>query len=62
MVTDLEAWDSLHLEGFGYTTAAQVRTDLSQVGEDVVFADQGVTVIFENTTLAQIENDQLFYS
>jgi hypothetical protein len=59
VVTDLEAWDFIALDDFGYGSIAVARSHLSQVGEDVVFNDQGVTVTFEDTTLAEITNDQI---
>ncbi|MEX0366819.1 MAG: hypothetical protein AB3N22_12165, partial [Ruegeria sp.] len=58
-VTDLEAWDTLVFDDFGYATAADIRAHLSQSGRDVVFADQGVTVILQDTLLSDISNDML---
>lgn len=43
-VVDLEPWDTLVFEGFGYGTAAEMRAHLRAQGDDTVFADQGVFV------------------
>ena len=53
-VLDLEAWDRLDFNGFGYTpgTAAEALSHMTQVGTDVVFTDQGTTVIFAQTALS----------
>ena len=58
-VMDLESWDYLAFHDFGYGTAAEVRAHLRQDGANVVFEDQGVTVILTNTQLAAI-NDGTF--
>jgi Ca2+-binding RTX toxin-like protein len=58
-VLDLEAWDILVLENFSYTSAAEAKTFMTETGSDVVFADQGVTITLENTTLTQIADDMI---
>ena len=50
-VVDLEAWDRIELQGFGYGGKGGALTHFQQVGEDVVFDDQGVTVTFLNVDL-----------
>ena len=50
-VVDLEAWDTIEMSGFGYANATDLRAHLTQVGDDVVFADRGVFVIFTETVL-----------
>ena len=59
-VLDLEPWDSLDFRGFGYDTAADIRAHMTQTGDDVVFWDQGVRVIFLSSNLAGISNEMLF--
>ena len=56
-IADLERWDRIELSGFGYDTAADALTRLTQSGNDVVFADQGVRVVFADTALGQIAAD-----
>ena len=51
-VLDLEAWDNLRFNGFGYATAAEALSNMTQDGMDVVFTDQGTTVIFAQTALS----------
>lgn len=52
MVLAFEAWDKLEFLGFGYDSDAQVIANLSRSGADMVFSDQGVTVIFQGVDLA----------
>lgn len=56
-VLDIEAWDFLFFRNFGYANDDQARSHMSQRGADVVFADQGVNVIIENTQLDQITDE-----
>ena len=58
-VADLEPWDWLELTGFGYADTRSALSRFAQVGDDVVFAHQGVTVIFSDLKLAQITPDML---
>ncbi len=58
-VLDLEPWDALVFEHFGYASVAQVRSHLTQSGSDVVFADQSVTVTLLNTQLSDIADDMI---
>lgn len=58
-VADLEPWDRIDLSDFGYADAQSARDHLTQRGRDVVFADDGVSVIFHDTTLAAF-HDGLF--
>ncbi|MCR9127308.1 MAG: DUF4214 domain-containing protein [Rhodobacteraceae bacterium] len=58
-VIDLEAWDTIEFRGFGYTGAADARANMAQDGTDVIFNDQGVTAIFENTDLALIDDGMI---
>ncbi|MCR8547416.1 tandem-95 repeat protein [Salipiger sp. P9] len=56
-VHDLEPWDLLSFEGFGYADGTEARSHFAPQGADLVFSDQGVTVIFENTGLAALDPD-----
>lgn len=58
-VLDLEAWDVLRFDGFGYTNTTQVLSHFEQQGRHLVFDDQDVRVIFQNTDLAQISDDMV---
>lgn len=58
-VMDLEAWDSLRFDGFGYTDASEALGRMTQVGADVVFADQGVAVTFVNAQLGLIDDGMI---
>lgn len=58
-VIGLEHWDFLEFSSFGYTTAGDVLTHLTQAGNSVVFADQGVTVHFEQALLADVTADMI---
>jgi cytochrome c5/Ca2+-binding RTX toxin-like protein len=57
IVRDFEAWDALQLTGFGYTDLAQVKDQMTQSGDDVIFTDRSVEVVLENTALADITLD-----
>lgn len=56
-IAGLEAWDMLRFEGFGYASDAEALAMMTQVGDDVVFSDQGVTATFVDMVLADITAD-----
>jgi Ca2+-binding RTX toxin-like protein len=58
-IVALEAWDVLEFNGFGYASAADVLAQMAQVGADVVFDDQGLTITHLNTGLAEITSDMI---
>lgn len=58
-VRDLEAWDMLRFEGFGYGDTDAVRSHLSQNRDDVVFSDQGVNITFAELALDAITDDMI---
>ncbi|MBN9889838.1 DUF4214 domain-containing protein [Salipiger abyssi] len=58
-VMDLESWDNLRFYGFGYDRDADVRAHMTQVEEDVVFEDQGVTVTLIGIDMADITDDMI---
>jgi hypothetical protein len=60
-VLGLEAWDELQFSNFGYTTPADAMSHMTQVGRDVVFADQGVNVTFANTQLTTLQHPDYFF-
>lgn len=62
IVTDLEPWDMIDLSDFGYADADAALARMSQQGDDVVFRDQGVTVIFNDQTLDEITADMILYA
>jgi len=47
-VADPEPWDRIELSGFGYATAAEALSHLTRQGDDLVFADQGVSITFHD--------------
>lgn len=54
VIYGFEPWDNLQLSGFGYTTGADARARMTQVGADVLFAGPGQTITFVNTKLADM--------
>ncbi|MEO1554794.1 MAG: DUF4214 domain-containing protein [Pseudomonadota bacterium] len=54
VVVDLEPWDVLRLQGFGYDDPGDVARHLRAEERDVIFVDDGVTIEFLNTTVSQI--------
>lgn len=55
----IEAWDVLEFTGFGYAAAADALAQMAQVGDDVVFDDQGVTITHLNTELSAFTEDMI---
>jgi len=55
----LELWDVLEFNGFGYADAADAIAQMTQVGDDVVFSDQGVTITHLNAELAGIVDEMI---
>jgi Ca2+-binding RTX toxin-like protein len=55
-ISGFEAWDHVQFTGFGYANAAEVLSHLTQVGQDVVFADQGQIIDFHHTQLAMLHD------
>ena len=58
-VLDLEAWDLLRFDSFGYANAQAAISNMTQSGSDVVFSDQGVIVTFTNVELAIFTSDMI---
>ena len=53
-VLDLEAWDYVDLNGFGYASVADARAHMTQSGSAIQFADQGTVITFERATLVEL--------
>ena len=47
-------YDVIQLNNFGYANAAAAAASLTQNGSDVVFSDQGVTIVISNTTVDNV--------
>ncbi|WP_300534890.1 DUF4214 domain-containing protein [uncultured Mameliella sp.] len=62
LVTDLERWDRVDLSDFGYADADAALARMSQQGDDVIFQDQGVIVVFDDQQLDQITTDMILYA
>jgi Ca2+-binding RTX toxin-like protein len=58
-VTDLEVWDVLDFTAFGYANADAALAQMTQQGDDVVFMDQNVTAMLEDTMLTQLTDDMI---
>jgi Ca2+-binding RTX toxin-like protein len=54
-VYGFERWDTLQLFGYGYANVAAAQSHLTQSGDNLVFADQGVSVTFHHATLADLQ-------
>lgn len=55
-VLEVDAFDTVSFHGFGYADAAEARSHMTEVNLDVVFADQGVSVIFMHTDMETIDS------
>ncbi|MCR8549175.1 DUF4214 domain-containing protein [Salipiger sp. P9] len=58
-VLELDAWDTLSFSGFGYADADDARSHMTEVGKDLVFADQGVSVVFMRADLETVANMEI---
>ncbi|MCB1332884.1 MAG: DUF4214 domain-containing protein [Roseivivax sp.] len=54
-VLDLQPWDVLVFQNFGYASVSEAMAQMRQAGDDVVFADQGYTVTLHDVLLAEID-------
>lgn len=61
-VLDLEPWDMIEWQGFGYSGPEDVLAHLAPVGQDIVFTDQGMTVIFHNAAVDGIGADMFLFA
>lgn len=53
-VLQLDSWDQIELVEFGYADRAEALEHMVEVGDTVVFSDQGVTAVFADTTIADL--------
>jgi hypothetical protein len=53
-VLNLDPWDTLALDGFGYEDRADALAHMTAQGPDVVFVDQGVTIQFSDNDMADL--------
>lgn len=58
-VVDLEAWDYMSFDGFGYSSEAEARGQMVQSGGSIVFSDQGTEVTFERFQLSDVTDDMI---
>ncbi|MCR8550912.1 DUF4214 domain-containing protein [Salipiger sp. P9] len=56
-IADLERWDYLRFDGFGYDSPDDLRDHMVEEDTGVVFSDQGVTVVFVGMNLSDIADD-----
>ena len=61
-IGDLEAWDFLEFQGFGYDDAGDIRARMTDDGDTARFEDQGVIVLLYGTTLAALTDDMFRFS
>ncbi|MBW7920522.1 MAG: DUF4214 domain-containing protein [Rubellimicrobium sp.] len=61
-VLDLEPWDVVELQGFGYGTADEALARISQHGADAVLADQGVEIVFHHVDAGTLTADMFILS
>ena len=60
IVGDLERWDQLVFNGFSYTDETDVLAHVTEVGGNAVFSDQGNTITFLDTTIADLDHADMF--
>ena len=53
-LVDVEVWDTVVFDGFGYADPYDLQARLIQQGDDVLFADQGVTALFLDADVQEI--------
>lgn len=58
-VADLEAWDTVELQGFGYDGVNTALSYMTQNGADLVFTDQGMTITFTGVTLGDVTSEMI---
>lgn len=56
VVLSLDLWDEIALVDFGYQSADDARARMAQAGQDVIFADRGVVVLFAETELETMQD------
>ncbi|WP_260349868.1 DUF4214 domain-containing protein [Alloyangia mangrovi] len=61
VVADLERWDLLVFEGFGFGSAAEIRAHLEQGEQGVVFSAQGSSITLQGVLQSDIHDDMLLF-
>lgn len=62
-VGDLEAWDFLSFTGFGFTQGSDVRSLLTQNGDNMHFShSSGVNITFLDTTINDFTDDMFMFA
>ncbi|WP_082024623.1 DUF4214 domain-containing protein [Mameliella alba] len=56
-ITDWESWDRIELVGFDYADTAEALNHVTQEGEDAVFYDNGVRIIFMDRDVDSLTED-----
>ncbi|ASP22266.1 bifunctional hemolysin/adenylate cyclase [Antarctobacter heliothermus] len=59
IITDFEAWDVLDLVAFGYADANAARSKFYQQGDDLIFDDEGVTIVLQDATMDALSDQGL---
>lgn len=62
VVADLEAWDTVEFADFGYADRLDAVSRMTQVADDLVFSDQGVTIRFLDTARDEVSARMLEFS
>lgn len=62
IVRDLEAWDYVQFEGFGFSSASDVLALMTQIGDEVVFSSGGVNINFLDTQLSDFTDDMFIFT
>jgi surface protein len=55
IILQIDPWDLLEFNGFGYDSSTDVFEKMTASGADVRFMDQGVEIVFSGTDLALME-------
>lgn len=59
-VLDFEAWDYAFFQDFGYDSVTDVLSHMEQSDNDVLFSDQDVNIIFEDTQINTMVDNLLY--
>jgi Ca2+-binding RTX toxin-like protein len=61
-VYDFASGDKVRFGGFGYDDPSDVMSHATQQGSNVVFSDQGVSILFSNLTIATFAQTDFLFS
>ncbi|WP_323770202.1 DUF4214 domain-containing protein [Antarctobacter sp.] len=59
VITDFEEWDVLDLVAFSYADTSAARSEFYQQGDDLIFDDEGVTIVLQNMTMDGLSDQAL---